>query len=110
MSQVKVNVRELGVDMLTIVGHKFGAPKGVAALYIREGVQIDNFFHGGSQVLLHHHVIKHDSSTLQAATACVAFMPTMAKTVYPGYVHYLFHGGRLLPIWSCLAKDTQRLP
>lgn len=45
-----MNVKELGVDMLTIVGHKFGAPKGVAALYIRDGVQLENFFHGGGQV------------------------------------------------------------
>lgn len=36
--------------MLTIVGHKFGAPKGVAALYIRKGVQLGNFFFGGGQV------------------------------------------------------------
>lgn len=35
--QVAVDVRALGVDMATVVGHKFGAPKGVAALYIRCG-------------------------------------------------------------------------
>ena len=48
--QVPVNIRELGVDLLTIVGHKFGAPKGVAALYIRSGVQLGPMFMGGGQV------------------------------------------------------------
>ncbi len=61
---MKVDVKELGVDMLTIVGHKFGAPKGVAALYIKDGVQLDNFFHGGGQVqayycILSSHALLH---------------------------------------------------
>ena len=38
LSKVSVDVRQLGVDMVTIVGHKFGCPKGVAALYMREGI------------------------------------------------------------------------
>ncbi|KAL4448398.1 hypothetical protein ABPG75_005617 [Micractinium tetrahymenae] len=49
LGKVAVDVKELGVDMLTIVGHKFGAPKGVAALYIRQGVQIERLLCGGGQ-------------------------------------------------------------
>lgn len=39
IGKVEVNVEKLGVDMLTVVGHKFGAPKGVAALYVSKEVQ-----------------------------------------------------------------------
>ncbi|GAX75352.1 hypothetical protein CEUSTIGMA_g2796.t1 [Chlamydomonas eustigma] len=49
LGKVQVDVRALDVDMATIVGHKFGAPKGVAALYIRDGVEISSFFLGGGQ-------------------------------------------------------------
>lgn len=49
IGKVAMDVNALGVQSATIVGHKFGAPKGVAALYIKQGVDIDNFFHGGGQ-------------------------------------------------------------
>lgn len=35
--------------MLTIVGHKFGAPKGVAALFVRRGLELPPLIHGGGQ-------------------------------------------------------------
>jgi len=47
--KIDIDVRKLGVDLLTISGHKIGAPKGVGAMYIRRGTQIDPLFHGGSQ-------------------------------------------------------------
>ena len=43
-----IDVNEYNIDLLTISGHKFHAPKGVGALYIRKGIQIQPIQHGGS--------------------------------------------------------------
>jgi cysteine desulfurase len=40
---------ELGVDLLTVVGHKMYAPKGIAALYMRRGVELEPVVYGGGQ-------------------------------------------------------------
>lgn len=49
VGQLDINLSELPVDMLSISGHKFGAPKGIGLLYVRSGVRIDNLIHGGGQ-------------------------------------------------------------
>jgi cysteine desulfurase len=46
LGKVKVNVRELGVDLLTVAGHKLYAPKGVGVLYARKGVRLEPLLHG----------------------------------------------------------------
>ncbi len=48
VGKIPALVDELNVDLLTIAGHKFYAPKGVGALYIRRGVEIEPFIHGAS--------------------------------------------------------------
>jgi cysteine desulfurase len=44
--KVPVNVNDLGVDLLTIAGHKLYAPKGIGALFVRSGVKLDSLIHG----------------------------------------------------------------
>ena len=46
IGKVPVDVVELGVDLLTVAGHKMYAPQGVGALFIREGVQLEPWLHG----------------------------------------------------------------
>lgn len=49
VGKIPVRVDELQVDLLTVAGHKLYAPKGVGALYIREGVRIEKLIHGAGQ-------------------------------------------------------------
>lgn len=46
IGKIPTKVNELGVDLLSIAGHKFYAPKGIGALYIRRGTSIDPLIHG----------------------------------------------------------------
>lgn len=47
--KIEVDVQALGVDLLTLAGHKFYAPKGIGALYVRDGTPIDSILFGADQ-------------------------------------------------------------
>lgn len=49
LSEIKIDVKDLNVDLLSVSGHKVHAPKGIGALYIKSGTEIENFIFGGSQ-------------------------------------------------------------
>ena len=49
VGKIPINLKELPVDLFSVAGHKFHAPKGIGALYIRRGVQLPPFIIGGGQ-------------------------------------------------------------
>lgn len=70
IGHIKIDVNELGVDMLSLSAHKFHGPKGVGVLYIRNGVKIENLIHGGGQ-----------ERGKRAATENIAGMAGLAKAL-----------------------------
>ncbi|MDL2206304.1 cysteine desulfurase NifS [Eubacteriales bacterium OttesenSCG-928-N13] len=49
IGSVKIDVKAMNIDLLSLSGHKFHAPKGVGALYIRQGVKLQRLIYGGAQ-------------------------------------------------------------
>ena len=68
IGKIPVHAGELGVDMLTIAGHKLYAPKGIGALYVRHGLQLEPVIYGGGQ-----------EAGLRAGTENVAYMVALGS-------------------------------
>jgi cysteine desulfurase len=67
---LEIDVKKLGVDLMTIGAHKFGGPKGVGVLYVRKGVEIEPLTYGG-----------HHEKGLWPGTEAVALIVGMAKAI-----------------------------
>ncbi len=65
----EVRTDELGVDLLSLAGHKFGGPTGVGVLYVRDGVALEPVAHGGGQELGRRSGTQHVLGAVEMAVA-----------------------------------------
>ena len=76
---VPIDVNACHIDMLSASGHKFGGPKGIGFLYIRRGVKIRSFIHGGAQERSRRAGTENVSGIVGMATAVKISMEQMEE-------------------------------
>lgn len=79
IGNVEINVKEQGINMLSLSGHKIHAPKGVGALYIQRGISIETFLHGGAQERDRRAGTENVAQIVGLATAMEAACSTVAQ-------------------------------
>ena len=77
LGNIKIDVQEENIDMMSISGHKIHAPKGVGVLYIKRNLRFDNLIHGGGQ-----------ENSRRAGTENVANIVAMGEAVKEVYTNF----------------------
>jgi cysteine desulfurase len=78
--KIPTRVDELGVDLLTIAGHKVYAPKGIGALYIRQGLQLEPVIYGGGQESGRRAGTENVAYMVALGTACMIAQEQLAES------------------------------
>lgn len=76
VGKIPTNIDAMGVDLLTVAGHKIYAPKGIGALYVRQGLQLEPIIYGGGQEV-----------GLRAGTENIAFIVALGTACLLAYEH-----------------------
>ncbi|MEV2268506.1 cysteine desulfurase family protein [Nonomuraea africana] len=98
VAKVPVDVTRLGVDLLTVVGHKMYAPKGVGALFVRPGLELAPLIHGGGQEF-----------GLRAGTENVAFIAALGAAAEIARQELPGSAVRLAGLRDLLQQELERL-
>jgi len=103
VGKVDLDVAELGVDLLTVVGHKMYAPKGVGALYVRAGIAMHPVIHGGGQ----ENGLR--AGTERAGTENVAFIAALGQAASIARAELPASTLRLAGLRDLLHRELERL-
>lgn len=96
MGNVKIDVNDMNIDLLSMSAHKVYGPKGIGALYIRKGVQIDSLIAGGGQ-----------ERKKRAGTENVPSIVGMGKAIELSYENLEEHNNRLVSLRDSLIKKIE---
>jgi len=100
VGNIKIDVDELGIDMLSMSAHKFYGPKGIGVLYIKEGTIIDNFIHGGGQ-----------ENKRRAGTENVANIVGLGKAIELSYDDFDINNNRIIKLREKLINGVmEKIP
>jgi len=111
VGNLPIDVKELGVDMLSLSGHKIHAPKGIGALYIKKGVNIKNIIDGGGQERNHRSGTENLSFIVGLAKALELAKENLSQTKRRTALRdRLINGVLKIPESSLTGHPTQRLP
>lgn len=97
VGHMPVSVDALGVDLLSMSAHKFGGPKGIGALYIRQGTRLGRFMHGGAQEM-----------GMRAGTENVAGICGMAKALEISVVRMKENAAKVTAMRDAIQRDIAR--
>ena len=114
VGKIPTRLDELPVDLLTVAGHKVYAPKGVGALYVRQGLQLEPVIYGGGQEAGRRAGTENIAYTVALGVACMVaqeqleesqeslrrlrdMLQRRLETSLPGFVHLNGHASERLP-------------
>jgi cysteine desulfurase len=100
VGKISVDVKQLGVDLLSLSGHKFHAPKGVGALFIKKGTRLEKLFYGG-----------HHERDRRPGTENVTGIVALGRAAELARVHFDERTGRMRDLRDYLeGRITTEIP
>ncbi len=84
IGSIKIDVKKLNIDSLSLSAHKFYGPKGIGALYVRKGIKFDKFIKGG-----------HQERNKRAGTENVSGIVGLGKAIELAYQDLEEHNGKI---------------
>ena len=99
VGHLPIDVQDMNIDMLSLSGHKFGAPKGVGALYARTGLWLTNIIEGGAQ-----------ERGKRAGTENVPGIAAMAAALKDACAHMEENGAKLTVLRDRLIAGLREIP